>query len=269
MVAPGGRHVALDPLSGGGAGCTPRDAPDLQARRVRFIDDAGRRIAEDYLRILRFFRFHAWYGDPDTGLDAEGLAAVAAHLDGLDGLSRERVGAEIVKLLSAPDPVRSVAAMRASGVLQRVLPGSDDRALGPLVHFELVLGMAPDPMRRLACLVDADAAEKLRLSKAQHRQIDVLHKGVSSGASVPLLGYRHGASTGLDIVALRAAMFETSPEEDVIRQLEIGAQAKFPVTASDLMPELEGPALGQALKDLETRWITSGFKLTKTDLLTR
>ena len=87
--------AVIDPLDG---------LSDLLARRVRFVGDPAERIAEDYLRILRFFRIHAWYGDPAGGLDADGLAACAALQDGLDQLSRERVGAEMTKLLAAADP---------------------------------------------------------------------------------------------------------------------------------------------------------------------
>jgi len=148
--------------------------PDLSARRVRFIDDPAQRIAEDYLRILRFFRFHAWYGDADAGMDAEALAAIAAHLEGLAHLSRERVGAEIRKLLAAPDPAPSVAAMRAAGVLGVVLPGADDTALAPLVHLEGQAGIAPDAIRRLASLGGQDVVDRLRLSKADARHLQVL-----------------------------------------------------------------------------------------------
>lgn len=87
--------TVLDPLGG---------LPDLRARRVRFIGDAGDRIREDYLRSLRYFRFHALYGCDELGFDPEALAAIAGNLDGLATLSRERVGAELLKLLSAPDP---------------------------------------------------------------------------------------------------------------------------------------------------------------------
>jgi poly(A) polymerase len=87
--------TVIDPLGG---------LPDALARRLRFVGSAPDRIREDYLRILRFFRFTAWYGDPAEGPDAEGLAACAALADGIDGLSRERIGAEMKKLLSAPDP---------------------------------------------------------------------------------------------------------------------------------------------------------------------
>jgi len=117
--------TVLDPLDG---------LADLKSRRVRFIGDAHARITEDYLRSLRFFRFHAWYGDASLGMDADALAAIAAHLDGLDQLSRERVGSEVLKLLGAEDPAPSIASMQQLGVLTRVLAGADSRALAPLVH---------------------------------------------------------------------------------------------------------------------------------------
>ena len=133
----------VDPLGG---------LADLRAGRVRFVGDPAARIAEDYLRILRFFRIHAWYGDPAGGLDPEGLAACAALQEGLARLSRERVGAEMTKLLAAADPAPAVAAMAAAGILGRVLPGADARALAPLVHAEAAAGAAPRWQRRAAAL---------------------------------------------------------------------------------------------------------------------
>ena len=91
---------------------------------MRFVGDPETRIREDYLRILRFFRFHAAYGDPMGGLDADGLAACAALAEGLSHVSRERIGAEMRKLLAAPDPAPAVAAMAQSGVLAQVPAGS-------------------------------------------------------------------------------------------------------------------------------------------------
>ena len=114
--------AVIDPLGG---------LPDLRARTVRFIDDAAHRIREDYLRILRFFRFHAWYGE--AGSTRAGLPPARRGPRRLHALSRERVGAEMLKLLAAPDPAPAVAAMRASGVLAHVLPGGDDRLLAPMV----------------------------------------------------------------------------------------------------------------------------------------
>lgn len=248
----------LDPLCG---------LPDLEARHVRFIDDPDQRICEDYLRILRFFRFHAWYGDPSSGLDSEGLAAVATHLEGLKGLSRERVGSEMVKLLSAPDPAPSVAAMRATGVIAAVLPGADDRMLALLVHLEQSANLSAEPMRRLACLGGDDPAPLLRLSKSQTKRLRILRDGMESPAKIAELGYRHGADMALDIVVLRDAMLETPYDPSSRHLAETGARAEFPVSAGDLMPTYSGPALGARLNELEKRWIVSGFKLTKDELL--
>jgi poly(A) polymerase len=248
----------IDPLGGMG---------DLRARRVRFIGDAGARIREDTLRILRFFRFHACYGDPAGGLDPEGLAACAAARDSLATLSRERTGAEMRKLLGAPDPAPSVAAMQAAGVLGAILPGADAAALAPLVHLESQTGTAPDPLRRLAALGGADIADRLRLSRAEARRLAHLRDGIAGGMSDAEIGYRFGATDGRDIVLLRAALLGTPPAPDAFGDLRRGAAATCPVRAADLMPDYSGAALGRRLSEIESRWIASGFALRREDLL--
>jgi len=254
----GGR--VIDPLGSGLA--------DLAARRVRFVGDAHARIAEDYLRILRFFRFHAWYADPALGIDAEGLAACAALQDGLDRLSRERVGAELLRLLAAPDPAPGMSAMAQAGILGRLLPGATATALAPLVALEGDAGAPPDPLRRLAALGGVwDAAEALRLSRADARRLEALRGAVTGTAAPGELGYRLGARAGRDVLLLRAALAGLPLPDGWRTALEAGAAAQFPVTAADLMPHLSGPALGARLRALEDRWIASGFRLTKAQLL--
>ncbi|WP_416914871.1 MAG: CCA tRNA nucleotidyltransferase [Roseicyclus sp.] len=238
---------------------------DLTARRLRFIGDPAERIAEDYLRILRFFRFHAWYADPAGGFDAEGLAACAALADGLERLSRERVGAEMLKLLAAPDPAPAVATMAQSGVLARLLPGSEARLLPILVAFEGDL--PPDPIRRLAALGGTDVAATLRLSRADRDRLATLRAGLASADPPGALGFAHGAATARDILLLRAALFETPPDPAALAEVETGAAAVFPVRPADLMPGLQGPDLGAALKTLQARWIASDFTLTRAELL--
>ncbi|MBN2907332.1 MAG: CCA tRNA nucleotidyltransferase [Rhodobacteraceae bacterium] len=250
--------VVLDPLGG---------LADLAARRVRFIDDADDRIREDYLRILRFFRFHAWYGDPAGGLDADGLAACGSNAAGVETLSRERVGAEIKKLLSAPDPGQSVAAMAQAGILARALPGAEARVLPVLIHLEGLWDLPPDPIRRLAALGGSDHADLLRLSRVEARRLDHLRAAMGSAEGPAALGYRLGAADACDAVLLRAAMFETVPDPDARADIAHGAAARFPVTAQDLMPALSGPELGARLKELEARWIASGFTLSRQQLL--
>jgi poly(A) polymerase len=252
------RGDIADPLGG---------LPDLEARRVRFIDDARDRIREDYLRILRFFRFHAWYGDPAGGLDAEALAAVTELSAGLETLSRERVGAEIKKLLAAADPSPSVAAMVQTGVLAHVLPGADARALPILVHHEQALGVAPDPMRRLACLGGDQYMERLRLSKAEARHLGRLFEHRGGPGTPEELGYRLGAGEGRDVVLLNAALLEQALPANLDESLETGAKAVFPVQPRDLMPAFQGPALGKRLAELERRWVDSGFRLGRDALL--
>ncbi|UYV37449.1 CCA tRNA nucleotidyltransferase [Rhodobacteraceae bacterium D3-12] len=248
----------LDPLDG---------IADLRARRVRFIDNPADRIREDYLRILRFFRFHAWYGDPSNGLSSDGLAAIADNLDGLEQLSRERVGSEMTKLLAAPDPAPAVAAMRSTGVLARILPGADDRALAPLVHLETGTKTKPDSLRRLAVLGGSDTPERLRMSKKDAGKLAVLRSGIENSDSPTRLGYLNGATVAEDILLLRAAIFESPLDHAAIATAHNAAKAQFPINAADLMPERSGPALGKRLKQLEAAWIDSNFSLTKPELL--
>ncbi|WP_298935902.1 CCA tRNA nucleotidyltransferase [uncultured Ruegeria sp.] len=248
----------LDPLNG---------LPDLEKRHVRFIGTAAHRIREDYLRSLRYFRFHAWYGDPDAGFDPDALAAISKNLDGLALLSRERVGAELLKLLAAPDPAPSVAAMRSTGVLAQLLPGADDRALGPLIHLEQASSTEPDPVRRLAAMVTSEDATTLRLSRSQLQRLTRMRDEAQSTTSVAELGYRYGDEGGLHETLLRCAFFEQPWTEDLRQALHSGASARFPIKAKDLIPEFSGPALGKKLAELEGRWIASGFTLTRKDLL--
>lgn len=236
---------------------------DLAARRVRFVGDPETRIREDYLRILRFFRFHAWYGDPAGGMDPEALAAIAANTEGLARLSKERIGHEMRRLLAALDPAPALAAMQATGVLARVLPGAEPRFVAPLVHLEPE-GLAPGWLRRLAAL--GGDAEGLRLSKAEARQHDLLRAAIESGAGAAELAYRHGEGIARAAILIRAASgLALSPDWQA--EIATGAAARFPLGAADLMPRLQGAALGKRLAELEARWIASGFTLSREQLL--
>jgi poly(A) polymerase len=255
-AAPDG--TVVDPLNG---------LKDLNARKVRFIGDATARLREDYLRSLRYFRFHAWYGDHSEGFDPDALSAIASNLDGLAQLSKERVTAELLKLLSASDPAPSVAAMRQTGVLSTLLPGADDRALAPLIHLER--GLAPNPLRRLAALGGSILSNELRLSKQQQGSLALMREAAESMTAVAELAFRHGMDVARDIALLRAALLEQPVSPLLEADLELGGSAAFPVSARDLMPEYAGPALGKALRQLEAEWIASGFTLDRETLLSR
>ena len=238
--------VVADPLGG---------LPDLAARRVVFIDDPAQRIKEDCLRILRFFRFTAWYGD--DGFDADGLAACAMYADGLDGLSAERVTSEMLKILAAPDPAPAIASMGQSGVLMRILQGAAPDVLTVLVHLE----SEPDPLRRLIAL--GGDRGRLRLSNAQQKRIEA----TLVDFSLQEQAYRFGYDAALDRYLIECASLSQTPSDAVLDQLRSAAGQVCPVTAADLMPDVQGAALGQALKQAEAKWIASGFTLSKDQLL--
>ncbi|MGR3514743.1 MAG: CCA tRNA nucleotidyltransferase [Paracoccaceae bacterium] len=236
---------------------------DIQERRIRFIQDADQRIREDYLRSLRFFRFSAWYADPKSGMDPVALDAIARNLAGLETISRERVGSEMLRLLAAPNPAPAVATMRTTGVLQAVLPGADDTTLAPLVDIELALGIAPDALRRLVAI--GGDVQTLRLSRAHMTHIEAARLALE--LSPAEAGYRHGADVGRDAVLILAASLGQPVVQDALESVERGAAAEFPVKAADLMDQYAGKELGDALKRLEARWVSSDFTLSRTALL--
>lgn len=242
----------IDPLGG---------LPDLIARRLRFVGLPQTRIREDALRILRFFRFHAHYGDPDHGIDVEGLAACAELADLVDGLSRERIGHEMRKLLVAPDPAPAIAAMASAGILARVLPGADPGGLAPLVHWEARRHVSWQ--RRL--LVLGGSLDNLRLSRVEDALQTQMRAAIGDMTSPAVLGNRLGLSA-IDVVLARAALFSAPPPEGWQDEVRRGANARFPIAAADL-PDLSGAALGARLKALRAAWEASNLTAQKDDLL--
>ncbi len=179
---------------------------DLAQRRVRFIGDPKKRIAEDYLRILRFFRFHAAYGS--GRLDADGLAACIAGRDGLDQLSRERVRMELMKLLVAAHAAPTLTAMADAGLLLRVLGGVPYlAAFGNMVKVEVAIGAEPNAVRRLGALGVAIAEDaerlwqKLRLANNEHERL--VSMGDGWGRISPLYGEK----------AAKALLYRLRPQQ--------------------------------------------------------
>ena len=249
----------VDPLGG---------MPDIAARRIRFIEDAAQRIEEDYLRILRFFRFFAWYGDPHSGLDPEGLAACATHVDGISALSKERLGAEMKKLLAAPDPGPALSSMAACGVLANVVPGADPKFVAPLVHIESLASVTPKWQRRLVAMGGENPAKLLRLSNAERRYIETAKSALQSGESAKIKAFRFGADAALDAMLIEAATLSTPLPTSMKQDIAEGAAAIFPITGADLIKQFgSGPTLGAELSRLQQIWIDSDFKLDKQALL--
>jgi poly(A) polymerase len=253
---------------------------DLAARRVRFIGAPGERIAEDFLRILRFFRFHAAYGEGAP--DPEGLAACIAARAGLDALSRERVRMEMLKLVLARHAVPTLVAMTEAGLLDRVLGGVPLLAsVGNMVRLEAALTLPADPVRRLGALgvaVVEDAErlrERLRLANAEHERLTsmadgwwhVLPQGLSQVGDQPAraLLYRLGSEKFTDRVLLAWSRSPPGIADAAWRELATlparWQAPSFPLKAADFIARgvAKGPALGAALRQAEAAWITAGF----------
>lgn len=268
---------------------------DIEARRLRFIGDAEARIREDYLRILRFFRFFAWYGEGRP--DAEGLKACARLKEGLAQLSAERVWAELKKLLSAPDPSRALLWMRQAGVLTAALPESEKwgiDAVHGLTKAEKDLGWAADPMLRLEAIVPPDAArmktlaERLRFSTAESDRLrywalsTAVEPKTTEGELAKRL-YRGNRQGFVDRLRLSLAGARVRAVEDNNALLEAGGFSRllafalkwekpvFPLKGADLtaLGATPGPKLGEILKNLEAEWIEAGFAPDREALLER
>lgn len=202
--------VVVDPLGG---------LADLRARRVRFIQDADQRIREDYLRALRYFRFHAWYGNAVEGMDADALAAIAANLEGLTSLSAERVGAELKKLLSAADPSTALTAMAQIGMLGTILTGADPKFALLMIHSEEALGLAPDWLGRLVALGGENTPQRMRLSKMEQRRFLVIRSAAYEGVSLLEIALEHGSNDAVQAYLIQCALSESMPDHAMIAVL--------------------------------------------------
>lgn len=268
---------------------------DIETRNIRFIGDPATRIAEDHLRILRFFRFFAYYGSGRP--DAEGLKACSAARSKLKALSAERVWSELRKLLSADDPGRGLLWMRQVAVLTEILPETERwgiDAIPSLVATEKALGWAPDPLLRLAAIVPPDAARlealaaRLRLSNAEAATLNAwamaapVNDEISSAAFERLL-YRNGTDGITTRLKLALAVARGKAEGDLsemartarlIKLLQLAVNWKkpaFPVNGGDVISAgiASGPRVGELLAALENQWVEENFASDRAALLAR
>jgi poly(A) polymerase len=245
---------------------------DILKRRVRFVGDPRARIREDYLRILRFFRFHARYGGVRP--DAAGLAACVSLRKGLSTLSPERIRQELMKLLAARGAVATLKVMARTGVLRHILPHTEEwRALARL---------PADPLLRLAVLAidPAGLQERLRLSNDEAKRLRLLVQAPAvspslRGAEQRRMLYDLGPPVFADAVHLALARARAPLTDRAWRRLLALPQRwtapTFPVNGADLksIGLAPGPAMGETLRRLEDWWVASDFKPTREDLLAR
>ena len=270
-------HAIFDP--------TGQGLDDIEARRFRFVGRADERVREDYLRILRLFRFIAWYGR-DASITKDALAACRDNRRGLKQLSVERVWSELKKLLSAPDPVRALRIMLQQDLLETVLPEATNvDGLEHLVRLEAREGLSPDPLLRLMAMMVREPlsaallAKRLKLSKREAERLkawasdsEALSHDMPERARLQSI-YRAGKQTVLDRARLRAAGATNAIESAhwmVLADLALGwTPPAFPLKGGDVVAAgvPSGPEVGKAMRALEQLWIRSGFTTEKPQLL--
>lgn len=266
---------------------------DIETATVRFIGSATDRIAEDYLRVLRFFRFFAIYGRGRP--DAEGLRASAAARKKLSSLSAERVWSEMKKLLGAADPFRALLWMRTAGVLTEILPETEKWGIDGipgLMLAESKFGWVANPMLRLEAIVPPVAdrlnamAERLKMSGAERKFLqqfadfpDVAE--TISEAQFRILLYENGPEGAIARLKLKIASAVAKGDDDfealgriaafgkLLKIAETWRKPVFPLKGSDLIERgiSPGPEMGEVLNGLERAWIASDFQRSKENLL--
>ncbi len=269
--------------------------PDIDSRTLRFIGSAAERVAEDYLRILRFFRFFAHYGHGRP--DSEGLKACAQARSKLSTLSVERVWGEMKKLLAAEDPGRALLWMRQAGVLGAVLPETEKwgiDAIPGLIAAEKIFGWKPEPLLRLAAIVPPEAerleamAARLRLSKAEEGFLAQFAEAPAIAATLADAAldrqlYRRGAEgiiarLRLSLASARrksetdpAFLAETAAFHRLLARAERWQRPVFPLSGADVLKAgvPAGPKIGELLTELEDFWIDRNFNVDRATLVAR
>ncbi|MGE0047241.1 MAG: CCA tRNA nucleotidyltransferase [Hyphomonadaceae bacterium] len=267
----------FDPTEGGVA--------DAKAGRVIFIGEADARIKEDYLRILRFFRFSAWYGK--GALDGEGLAACARHLSGLDGLSVERIWKETKKLFAAEEPTQALTAMEVNGVRAHALGELSEMARAlKVIAIENEFFLARDPLQRIAAALPDETtaqrfAQRMKASNEEAARLRAAHKPADrivsymSVREIRRALYRLGRDAFEDRVKIAWAEDEkrgNAPQwRALLMHAEVYQRPKLPLTGEEVMAAgvPAGPKVGRVLREVEDWWIDADFPDDKLSIVER
>lgn len=264
---------------------TEQGLDDIKAARLRFVGKATARVTEDYLRILRYFRFLAWYGG-DTTLDKEALTACREHREGLKGLSAERVWSELKKLLSAPNPGRALRIMLTHEVLETLMPeASNVEGLEAFIKLEQRESLKPDPLLRLMAMSARDGmammllTTRMKMSNAEKARLrgwaddgTTFEPNMTERDMLAAI-YTAGQRRAMDRCLIRAAgepdALLSARWMTLVNLASGWTPPEFPITGQDLIDAgiTPGLAMGKRMSALKALWVKSGFTATKPKLL--
>ena len=253
-------HVGevIDPLNG---------LDDIKKQKIKFIGNPNERIKEDNLRILRFFRFQAIYGNKNLEIDSIALEACHNHKSKLAALSKERITSELRKILSAPNPLEVIIKMNETGVLNELFQKVSIDSLGAYLKTEEKFKININWLGRLLSLQVTQEEESLKLTRCEFKFLKQTKSAIENQIHVLEFSYYNGVENGKIYSILQNFRHNIILSKNLLNQINSLATKKFPITAKDLMPEISGKKLGEALRSLEDRWIKSNFTLSKKELL--
>ena len=247
----------LDPLGG---------LADIAEKRITFIGDPYERIKEDYLRILRFFRFAALFSANKKFREIE-ISALSDLKDGLDIISAERKSDEIFKLFAAPNLIFSISLMEKTNIISKVFHTYYFNSLATLQDIESRHEISPCATRRLAAYTEDNLKLHLRFSNKTAKTHKILRDEAKGPKGAAELAYRYNEKLALDIILVRASLQGTEFSKDIFNQIKLGSTVEFPIKSSDLAEYFSGPKLGEMLTFLEQKWIESNFTLNRKQLI--
>ena len=253
-------HVGevIDPLNG---------LDDIKKQKIKFIGNPNERIKEDNLRILRFFRFQAIYGNKNLEIDSIALEACHNHKSKLAALSKERITSELRKILSAPNPLEVIIKMNETGVLNELFQNVSIDSLEAYLKTEEKFKININWLGRLLSLQVTQEEESLKLTRCEFKFLKQTKSAIENQIHVLEFSYYNGVENGKIYSILQNFRHNIILSKNLLNQINSLATKKFPITAKDLMPEISGKKLGEALRSLEDRWIKSNFTLSKKELL--
>ena len=253
-------HVGevIDPLNG---------LDDIKKQKIKFIGNPNERIKEDNLRILRFFRFQAIYGNKNLEIDSIALEACHNHKSKLAALSKERITSELRKILSAPNPLEVIIKMNETGVLNELFQNVSIDSLEAYLKTEEKFKININWLGRLLSLQVTQEEESLKLTRCEFKFLKQTKSAIENQIHVLEFSYYNGVENGKIYSILQNFRHNIILSKNLLNQINSLATKKFPITAKDLMPEIRGKKLGEALRSLEDRWIKSNFTLSKKELL--
>ena len=248
----------IDPLGG---------LKDFNPLKIKFIGNASNRIQEDYLRILRFFRFHAQFSELTMHYDQVALSAIKDHQSGLKILSKERVWSEFQKILSTADPSRALLEMSKIGVLKKIWNDENIHNIRNLISIEKKLAIEPEPIRRLVTISTKSESISLNFSRKDAKKFSLLKRLLENKHDLAELVYQFSREIALSVLAIYTCQQGEKLKSSDVTKIEKAFLNPCPIKGAQISKYVHGAAVGIKIKEAQRIWIKSNFNSNEAKIL--